>query len=175
MTYLPLFPRLTCGPIRRLTLIPVQLRRLCDPNRYSAYATLSASVSPPSTKASSPSTQPAAANLEAGPAFARIQQQKAFRLLIAYEGRIRRALYRDKAELQTLQSARKDQAAGDRDQAVALHNLAKTEGKPYEPEQYFQPGRVTESVFSTEAVRLESSRRETMAAAHACIESAQKN
>ena len=107
---------------------------------------------------------------ELGPAFAWLQQQKAFRLLITYEARIRRALERDKAELEALQKARKDQAARDMNQAVALHNLAKAEGKPYNPGQYFRmPPPVRESVFSIEIVAAEATRRDALQAALAAV------
>ena len=113
---------------------------------------------------------------DAGPAFTWIKQQKAFKLLVTYEGRIRRALERDKAELEALQAARKDQAARDMDKAVTLHNLAKSEGKPYNPEQYFRmPPPVRESVFSIEIVAAEATRRGALAAALARLATLKKH
>jgi hypothetical protein len=100
---------------------------------------------------------------EAGPAYTWLQQDKAFALLSLYEGRIRRALDRDKLELQSLQTARMNEAAQAMNQAVALHNQAKAEGKPYNPEYFRTPPPVKESVFSTEIVAAEATRRDAMA------------
>ncbi len=98
-----------------------------------------------------------------GPARTWLDQGKSLNLLTLYEGRIRRALDRDKAELNTLQSARKQQAAEAMNQAVALHRLAKSEGKPYDATQYFQTSPLTpESVFSADVVVAESTRREAL-------------
>ncbi len=98
-----------------------------------------------------------------GPARTWLDQGKSLNLLALYEGRLRRALDRDKAELNTLQSARKQQAAEALNQAVALHRLAKSEGKPYDPARYFQAGPLAaESVFSADVVAAESARREAL-------------
>ncbi len=98
-----------------------------------------------------------------GPARTWLDQGKALNLLALYEGRIRRAFDRDKAELAALQSARKQQAAEAMNQAVALHRLAKSESKPYDPAQYFQTSPLTpESVFSIDLVAAESARREAL-------------
>jgi hypothetical protein len=111
-----------------------------------------------------------------GPPFAWLQQQKAFRLLITYEGRIRRALERDEAELEAPQAAHKDQAARDMNQAVALHNLAKSEGKPYNPEQFFRmPPPVRESVSSIEILAAEATRRDALAASQGRLATPKKH
>jgi hypothetical protein len=53
-------------------------------------------------------------------------------------------------------------------QAVALHNLATLEKTDYQPELYFAPNPPRkEDIFSQEAVRLESARREALAGAQA--------
>jgi hypothetical protein len=100
---------------------------------------------------------------ETGPAFTWLEQQKAFNLLNLYEGRIRRALDRDKAELESLQTERKNQATQATNQAVALHNLAKAEGKLYDSDHFRTPSPVRESVFSAGIVAAEAARRETVA------------
>jgi hypothetical protein len=104
-----------------------------------------------------------------GPARTWLDQSKSLRLLHIYEGRIRRALDRDKAELAVLQSARKQEASRALDQAVALDRLAKAEGKPYDPAILRMPPLTPESVFSTDAVSAESIRREALLAAQARI------
>jgi hypothetical protein len=101
-----------------------------------------------------------------GPTRTWLEQGKALDLLGKYEGRIRRSLDRDKAELQRIQQARKEEAAQAMNQAVALHNLATLEKTDYQPELYFAPQPLNkESVFSKESVRLESARREALAGA----------
>jgi hypothetical protein len=98
-----------------------------------------------------------------GPTRTWLSLDKAFDLLAKYERRIRRSLDRDKAELKQLQAERKQQAAEDMDRAVALHQIAKAEGKPYDPAPYFQkPPQTPESVFSAEAVAAELARREAL-------------
>src|SRR6185437_8174341 len=77
-----------------------------------------------------------------GPTRTWLTLDKAFDLLAKYERRIQRSLDRDKAELAALQSERKHQTALDMDRAVALHRLAKSEGKAYDP-SIFQPAHLT--------------------------------
>ena len=56
------------------------------------------------------------------------------------------------------------------DQAVALHNLAKLEKTDYRPVLYFAPEPPNrEAIFSLEAVREESARREALATAQSHI------
>ena len=108
-----------------------------------------------------------------GPAQTWMQQGKAINLLSLYEGRIRRALDKDEAKLEALQSRRKEEAAQAMNQAVALHGLAKKQGKPYQPERYFTtPPPTPESVFSTDIVAAEFARREAWAAAQAALKTA---
>ena len=103
-----------------------------------------------------------------GPAHTFLTAGKSVDLLSRYEGRLRRGLEKDKSELARLQSYRKDTAGRIMNQAVALHDLAKKENKPYQPEIYFKASPETmEAVFHTETVRLESARREALAAAQA--------
>jgi hypothetical protein len=112
-------------------------------------------------------TQPESDSM-VGPARTWLEQGKAIDLLGKYEGRIRRSLDRDKAELQRIQQLRKEEAARAMNQAVALHNLATLEKTDYQPELYFAPHPPNkESIFSKEAVRLESARREALAGAQA--------
>ena len=97
----------------------------------------------------------------AGPAQTWLSQAKNIQLLSLYEGRIRRALDRDKAELQAVQQARKQQAAKDMDTAVALYKYAEANGKPYQPDLFFTPiPQVKNSVFSEDHVLSELTRRE---------------
>ncbi len=97
-----------------------------------------------------------------GPARTWLDQGKSLHLLALYEGRLRRALDRDKSELNTLQSARKQQADEALNQAVALHRLAKSEGKPYDPTIFKAAPLTPESVFSAELVAAESARRDAL-------------
>jgi hypothetical protein len=106
----------------------------------------------------------AASDSEAGHASSWLENAKAFDLLARYEGRIRRALDRDKAELDRLQAARKEHAAHAMHKAVNLYNVAKRQGKPYDPDIYFKtPPPVFESVFSADVVGIEAARREAAA------------
>ena len=95
-----------------------------------------------------------------GPTGTWLSHQTAFDLLGRCQGRIRRSLDRDKAELAALQSERKHQTAMDMDRAVALHRLAKSEGKSYDPSLFRPPHLTSESVFSPEVVAAEADRRE---------------
>ncbi len=95
-----------------------------------------------------------------GPTRSWLTLDKAFDLLGKYERRIRRSLDRDKSELAALQSERKQQAAEAMDRAVALHRLAKSEGKSYDPSPLQAPQLTLESVFSPEIVAAEAERRE---------------
>src|SRR6185437_13442704 len=90
-----------------------------------------------------------------GPTRTWLTLDKAFDLLAKYERRIQRSLDRDKAELAALQSERKHQTAMDMDR-VALHRLARSEGKPYDPSIFRTPLLTPESVFSPEAVAAEA-------------------
>jgi hypothetical protein len=109
-----------------------------------------------------------------GPARTWLDQSKSLALLHTYEGRIRRALDRDKAELAALQSARKNEIARALDQSVALHRLAKSEGKSYDPAILQTPPLTVESVFSAEVVSIESARRDALASAQARLAHLQK-
>ena len=101
-----------------------------------------------------------------GPAHTFLTAGKSVDLLNRYEGRLRRALEKDKAELERLQTQRKGDAARVMNQAVALHDLAKKENKPYQPELYFKASPETlDAVFRTETVSQESARRGALAAA----------
>ncbi len=107
----------------------------------------------------------AASDSEAGPAASWLENAKALDLLARYEGRIRRALDRDKAELDRLQSVRKEHAVQAMHKAVNLYNVAKREGKSYDPDVYFKTSPpVFESVFSADVVGAEAARREAVAA-----------
>ncbi len=97
-----------------------------------------------------------------GPTRSWLTLDKAFDLLGKYERRIQRSLDRAKAELTALQSARKHQTAMDMDRAVALHRLAKSEGKPYDPTVFQTQPLTPESVFSPELVAAEAARREAL-------------
>ena len=111
----------------------------------------------------------------AGPGGAWLTQAKSIHLLGAYEGRIRRALEKDKAELQSLQQARKQEAAQAMDQAVAFRALAKKENRPYQPELYFKMHPpVYEAVFSTAIVDAEAARREAWITAQTRIPALKK-
>ena len=110
-----------------------------------------------------------------GPTRTWLSLDKAFDLLGKYERRIRRSLDRDKSELAALQSARKQQTAMDMDRAVALHRLAKAEGKPYDPSIFQTPPLTPESVFSPELVAAEAARREAQYQAHQRILQMQKH
>jgi len=109
-----------------------------------------------------------------GPARAWLDQAKSLDLLGKYERRIRRSLDRDKSELAAIQSARKQQTAMDVDRAVALHRLAKSEGKPYDPSIFQTPALTPESVFSPEVIAAESARREALSVAQARLAQLQK-
>ncbi len=95
-----------------------------------------------------------------GPTRSWLSLDKAFDLLGKYERRIQRSLDRAKAELTALQSERKCQTDVEMDRAVALHRLAKAEGKPYDPTFFQTPSLTPESVFSPEVVAAEAERRE---------------
>jgi hypothetical protein len=97
-----------------------------------------------------------------GPTRAWLSLDKAFDLLGKYERRIQRALDRDKAELRQLQSIRKEETAMAMDRAVALHRLAKSEGKSFDPTIFRAPQHAPESVFSADAVAAEFERREAV-------------
>ena len=108
-----------------------------------------------------------------GPAQTWMEQGKAINLLSLYEGRIRRALDKDEAKLEALQHRRKEEATTAMNQAVALHDLAKKQGKPYNPDAYFKLSPPTpESVFSIDIVAAESARRQAWAAAQAALKAA---
>ncbi len=113
---------------------------------------------------SAPDPEPGALPNDAipGPTRSWLTLDKAFDLLAKYERRIQRSLDRAKAELAALQSERKHQTAMDMDRAVALHRLAKSEGKPYDPSILQTPRLTPESVFSAEVVAAESARREAL-------------
>ena len=101
-----------------------------------------------------------------GPAKTWIEKGKSVALLSTYEGRIRRALDKDKAELEAVQARRKEEAAQAMTTAKALYKLAKAEGKPYQPELYFtRDPQSPEFVFSADKVAGDLARQEAMAAA----------
>ncbi len=110
-----------------------------------------------------------------GPTRSWLTLDKAFDLLGKYERRIQRSLDRAKSELAALQSERKHQTALDVDRAVALHRLAKAEGKPYDPSLFQTPPLTPESVFSPELVAAESARREVQHQAQQRILQMQKH
>ena len=94
-----------------------------------------------------------------GPAKTWIEQGKSIALLTTYENRIRRALDKDKAELEAIQARRKEAAAEAMSQAKLLYKLAKAEGKPYQPELYFtRDPQSPEFVFSTDRVATDLAR-----------------
>src|SRR5579862_2691923 len=80
-------------------------------------------------------------------------------LLTTYEQRIQRAVDKNTAYLNTLQTQRKAEAKEAMRQAKLLYQLAQAEGKPYQPEAYFITApEVRESVFSTAEVAREVGR-----------------
>ena len=97
-----------------------------------------------------------------GPTRTWLTLDKAIDQLGKYERRIQRTLDRAKAELQQLQSARKDETVMAMDRAVGLHRLAKSEGKSFDPGIFRPPSFAPESVFSAESVAAESDRRESV-------------
>ena len=105
-----------------------------------------------------------------GPAKTWLEQGKSIALLSTYEGRIRRALNKDKAELASIQAQRKEAAAQAMTTAKALYKLAKAEGKPYQPELYFtRDPQSPEFVFSADKVAGDLARQEAMAAADSSL------
>ena len=80
-------------------------------------------------------------------------------LLTIHEQRIRRAVEKNMAQFETLQTKRKEAAAEAMKQAKMLYQLTQAQGKPYRPEAYFTAApEVKESVFSSTEVRRELSR-----------------
>ena len=85
-------------------------------------------------------------------------------LLTIYEQRIRRAVEKNMAQFETLQTKRKAEAAKAMEQAKMLYRLAKAQGKPYRPEAFFTAApEVRESVFSSAEVARELSRARLLA------------
>ena len=69
-------------------------------------------------------------------------------LLTIYEQRIRRAVEKNMAQFETLQSKRKEEAAEAMKDAKMLYRFAEAQGKPYRPEAFFTAApKVKESVF----------------------------
>ncbi len=78
------------------------------------------------------------------------QDSRSLNLLTIYEQRIRRAVDKAIAQLESVQTKRELAVKEDMRQAKLLMQLAQAEGKPYQPEAYFTTvPPVRESVFST--------------------------
>ncbi len=87
-------------------------------------------------------------------------------LLTIYEQRIRRAVEKNMAQFETLQTKRKLEAAEAMKQAKMLYRLAQAQGKPYRPEAFFTAApEVKESVFSSTEIARELSRARLLAIA----------
>jgi hypothetical protein len=104
-----------------------------------------------------------------------LQEGKNLALLTLYVKRIENKLDANKAELSLIQHARKLEAAEAMNAAIALQKAAALEGKPYDPDAYFNPPpAVKESVFSTDLVTREIARRETIQSAKTAVFLAQR-
>ena len=80
-------------------------------------------------------------------------------LLTVYEQRIHRSVDRNTAQLKERQTERKEEAREAMDVATRLYRLAQAQGKPYQPEAFFNDApEVVESVFSSTEVASEISR-----------------
>ena len=83
-------------------------------------------------------------------------------LLTIYEQRIQRKVDKNTAQLKAIQTERKEQAQEAMRQAKLLYQLAEAEGRPYQPEAYFNTApEVRESVFSTHGNRPRAEPRKT--------------
>jgi hypothetical protein len=104
------------------------------------------------------------------PARTWVAEGKNLALLTLYVKRIENKLDANKAELMLIQAERKREAAEAMNQAIAIRRAAEIEGKPYEPESYFNPApAVKESVFSEDLVTREIARRETLQSARKTV------
>src|SRR5579859_5111113 len=113
----------------------------------------------------------AAANTGAEPVDDALAHARAWRndahnlhLLTIYEQRIQRSMEKNLAHLKALQTERKAEAREAMEQAKLLYKLAEAQGKPYQPELYFNfAPQVRESVFSTVEITRELSRAKLLA------------
>src|SRR5579859_1043013 len=85
-------------------------------------------------------------------------------LLTIYEQRIQRAMEKNMAHLKALQAERKAEAREAMEEAKLLYKLAEAQGKPYQPELYFDfAPEVRESVFLAPKIARELSRSKQLA------------
>ena len=92
-----------------------------------------------------------------------MQEARNLQLLTIYEQRIRRAVDKSMAQLETLQTKRQRVVEEEMRQAKLLYQLAQAEGKPYQPEAFFVVApQVRESVFSVPEIAREMSRDRLM-------------
>ena len=87
------------------------------------------------------------------------EQARNLALLTVYAQRIQRSVDKNTAQLKTLQTERKELAEKAMKQAKMLYELAEAQGKPYQPEAFFNAApQVGESVFSTVEIAREINR-----------------